>query len=85
MTPAQKSLYWRLWGQVCRAKNDFDNLPGRCLPDPLGPACPFDAACCWDETDCQGTGTCTGAIACGCSALCYNCGACPDDQIGTCQ
>ena len=73
-------------GFVCRAHSGVPGeLPGSCVPDPLGPECPGDFACCWDDGDCGEGGTCEGVHVCGCIALCPACGACADDQIGACR
>ncbi|MBM4398219.1 MAG: hypothetical protein FJ087_21340 [Deltaproteobacteria bacterium] len=71
-------------GLVCRGGLETDHLPGSCVPDPLGPQCPGDAACCWDDADCPGISACKGALVCGCIELCWACGMCAPDQMGTC-
>jgi hypothetical protein len=71
-------------GFVCRGMWDHDLLPGRCVPAPEGPECPGDSQCCWNDNDCT-LGTCHGAIVCGCIELCWVCGACMADQMGSCD
>jgi hypothetical protein len=75
-------------GFVCRGggstEDNIDHMPGGCVPDPEGAACPYDAACCWDPIDCGDSAHCEGAIHCACNELCYSCGACMEDQIGQC-
>lgn len=69
--------------EVCRFVDEVGHLPGRCVPSHLGPQCLGDAACCWEDDDCPG-GFCQGAHGCGCIDLCPVCGACAEDQMGTC-
>jgi hypothetical protein len=71
-------------GSVCKGMWPGSNLPGSCVPNPLGPQCKGDAACCWDDADCPGESGCVGAVVCGCIELCWNCGACAPDEMGFC-
>lgn len=73
-------------GFVCRARpTESGQLPGACVPNPLGPACMGDSACCWEDSDCPGESTCGGASLCGCIELCWVCGACLPDTMGFCK
>jgi hypothetical protein len=71
--------------EVCRGTSGTPgDLPGSCVPSPLGPQCMGDAACCWQDSDCPGASKCTNAYVCGCIELCPVCGACAEDQMGFC-
>jgi hypothetical protein len=72
-------------GTVCRGTFQEENMPGRCVPDPNGPECLFDAQCCWNNADCAAGSACKNVSICGCIELCPVCGDCQPDQMGVCE
>lgn len=72
-------------GRVCRYQGYVPtDLPGMCMWDPKGPACPAGQLCCWNDSDCPAEHWCSGSQGCACLEICQGCGTCSDIKVGTC-
>ena len=72
-------------GRVCRNQGySATDLPGFCVWDPKGPACPPGELCCWNDSDCPSAHWCNGVTSCACLELCNGCGTCASVTAGTC-